>query len=367
MALPKVFSHEPPYFVQSHFIALLRFAHVHHCSDLTFQPHCPVMAFQYGSQYPLTQRLLLRNEVEDFLNFIYGSNAVAKVLSGTDLDFSYSHNDDNNNIMRFRVNATLGFHQDHLILQISLRVMPETIPLLDSLDIPDDIIPLSQIKDGIVMVCGATGSGKSTLLASMMLERASSSHQGEKIITYESPIEYLLPAYINQSNIIQTELPRCLSNYAYAVRNALRRTPTAIMLGEARDSETISAVIEASLTGHAIYTTMHSQSVLETVNRLLMMFNTYEKARIQYDFFMSIRAIIWQKLLPSAEGKRTALREYLIFDQPLKQALVEKNANVAALLNQALHQKGTTRLQHLETLYQKNIISENTYREHHHE
>ena len=264
---------------------------------------------------------------------------------------------------RFRVNASLGCYKNELIIQVSLRVMSTYPPAFSTLNVPLGLQALSHIKEGIIVVCGATGSGKSTLLASMLAARANESKYGEKILTYESPIEYLLPMNVNRSIVAQTELPRCLPDYAYAVRNALRRTPTAIMVGEARDTETISAVIEASLTGHAVYTTLHSQSVSEAVSRLLMLFPSHKRQSVRYDFFTNVKAIIWQKLLPSTDGKRVALREYLLFDKALQRSLAHKAHDSGDDIAHELVRQGTSKHHHLEQLFNEGLITSGVYQE----
>ncbi|WP_192484601.1 MULTISPECIES: type IV pilus twitching motility protein PilT [Cysteiniphilum] len=352
---------EPPYFLKLHYDELLLRSGQLGCSDLTFQTNSPVMAVKHGQHIKVTQRALTANEVEDFVNIIYGSNAVAKVLSGQDLDFSYSVIGDHHYKVRFRVNASLISLESRLGLQVSMRQLPSKPPTLDALNLPESIKRLSHVDQGIVLVCGATGSGKSTLLASMLMERAMYNHCGEKIITFEAPIEYLLPS-CDKTLVAQTEVPRCLPNFAYAVRNALRRTPTTIMVGEARDRETISAVIEAALTGHSVFSTLHSQSVVQSVNRLLMLFDQEQKQRVYYDFFSTVQAIIWQKLIPTIDGKQVALREYIIIDANLRaQLLSQEITMLSQLIKTAMTAANTTVKDHIEELFKDNIISQETY------
>ncbi|WP_119344386.1 type IV pilus twitching motility protein PilT [Facilibium subflavum] len=353
---------EPPYFLKTHYQALLIKSAKHHISDLTVQSNTPVFGTSYGRHQQITKRSLSNNEVEDFVNLLYGSNAAAKVLSGTDIDFSYTENIDNTNKIRFRVNASLVNQYEKFGLQVSMRLLSTHPPDIESLGVPQDIYDLSFIKQGVVLVCGATGSGKSTLLASMMLQRAQKSKLGEKIITFESPIEYILPTHINTSVTAQSELPRCLPDFAYAVRNALRRTPTAIMVGEARDQDTISAVIEAALTGHSVFSTLHSQSVTQAINRLLTLFPKEEKMRIYYDFFSTIQGIIWQRLVPCTNGKRVALREYLIIDDLLRNKLISCDLqNINNLIVQTIKQRGTSVSQHAKALFDQGVINKQEF------
>ncbi|WP_119328515.1 type IV pilus twitching motility protein PilT [Cysteiniphilum halobium] len=361
-AIPTLFTHEPPYFLHCHYDMLLTHAAENDISDLTMQIDSPIFGVRYGQQIKLTNRGLSGSEIEDFINLLYGSNAAAKVLSGSDLDFSYTHRVNLDKKLRFRVNASLINQYEKLGIQVSMRALTTTPPPIEELLLPEGLINLSFMKEGIVIVCGATGSGKSTLLASMLALRASKSTSGEKIITFESPIEYILPSYTANSVTSQSEVPRCLPSFAYAIRNALRRTPTAIMVGESRDNATISAVIEAALTGHSVFSTLHSQSVTQAINRLLMLFPHEEKQRIYYDFFSTVAAIIWQTLVPSSNGKRIALREYIIFDAALKAKLLSSsNELVASIIKQAMEQNQTSLTHDATKLLHKGYINEQTY------
>ena len=286
---------------------------------------------------------------------------MAKVLSGSDLDFSYSLLMQNKQRVRFRVNITACHSINASGLQLSLRILPACPPPLDTLNIPLDLYDLSSIRDGIVMVCGATGSGKSTLLSAMLQHRLYKNLRGEKLITMESPIEYLYSVddkALVSASVSQTELPRQLPNYAYAVRNAMRRMPTAIMVGESRDQDTFSAVIEAALTGHAVYTTLHSKSVAEAFQRGLMLFPKERQVSIRYDLLSTLKAIIWQTLIPSKKGGRVALREYLLFsDEKVKILLEAPDHQFTQEINRMIQQDKTNIDEHIKQLYEQGHLS----------
>src|SRR5690606_36326794 len=138
--------------------------------------------------------------------------------------------------------------------QITMRVLPDVPPKMVDLKVDQPVIENWAPRDGIVLITGPTGSGKSTLLAAgmrMLIERG----QGcGKMLTYEAPIEFVYDAIMSDKSLVsQSEIPRHLKNFEAGVRNALRRKPNIILVGEARDRETISACIEAGQTGHAVY------------------------------------------------------------------------------------------------------------------
>ncbi|MBK2124621.1 type IV pilus twitching motility protein PilT [Fangia hongkongensis] len=355
-----IFHQEPSYLIEQDYYHILEQCYLANCSDITLQTGARVIANKDGLAMSLTKRTLTYNEVENVANLLYGSNAVAKVLSGSDLDFSYTLLMKQRQRVRFRVNITACHSANASGLQLSLRILPACPPPLNKLSVTDDLYDLSLVHDGIVIVCGATGSGKSTLLSSMLQHRLSRNLYGEKLITMESPIEYLyfvdeempVPASVSQS-----ELPRQLPNYAYAVRNAMRRTPTAIMVGESRDQDTFSAVIEAALTGHAVYTTLHSKSVAEAFQRGLMLFPKEHQRTIKYDLLCTLKAIIWQNLIPSQKGGRVALREYLLFsDDKVKTLLETPEHQFAQVINEMMRQDKTNIDEHLKQLYQQDHL-----------
>jgi defect in organelle trafficking protein DotB len=123
----------------------------------------------------------------------------------------------------------------------------------------------------------------------------------------------------------QHEIPANLPNFPSAIRNALRRKPNYILVGEARDKETIAAVIDAALTGHVVYTTVHSNGVADTLRRMIAAFPSDERHGRAVDLIELIRAIVWQRLLPSKDGRRVPLREWLIFDDEVRDAMLQSN------------------------------------------
>jgi defect-in-organelle-trafficking protein DotB len=157
----------------------------------------------------------------------------------------------------------------HEGIQITIRTIPTAPPALSSLQLPQSIIDAIAPQEGVVYVTGATGSGKSTLLAAIIKELAENPDSNRKILTFESPIEFVYDSVEMPSAVVsQSEIPRHLPSFAAGVRNALRRKPRLILVGEARDTETINAVLEAALTGHPVYTTLHTNGVAETIRRL---------------------------------------------------------------------------------------------------
>src|SRR5579872_6230789 len=283
-------------------------------SDITFQTDESIFAEIYGRLKKVTRRRLSNTELGEIINSMYGPNAMAQIMSGKDIDTHYEIRPNRSDRFRFRINGTGCQVEGHDGIQITARSILSDPPKLASMNLPQTILDAIAPEQGVVYITGATGSGKSTLLAAVIREITEGAESNRKVLTYEAPIEFVYDSVEKISSIVsQSEIPRHLPSFAAGVRNALRRKPRLILVGEARDQETMSAVLEAALTGHPVYTTLHSNGVAETMRRLVTTFPTDERHGRTIDILETIRLAIWQKLVPTVDGKRVALREYLIF------------------------------------------------------
>jgi defect-in-organelle-trafficking protein DotB len=180
----------------------------------------------------ITRRKLNNIEVGEILNFIYGSNGTTRILSGEDIDSNYEFKPNRIERFRYRVNATGCLVEGHSGIQITLRTIPTDPPLLANLGLQEDILNDIAPEDGVIYVTGATGSGKSTLLSAIIRYIAEKPDANRKILTYESPIEFVYDNLDVVSSIIsQSEIPKHLPSFAAGVRKALRRKPRLIMGG----------------------------------------------------------------------------------------------------------------------------------------
>ena len=333
-------------------------------SDITLQTGEPVFAEVYGRLLRITQRKLSNTEVAEILNLIYGPNGSAQILSGVDIDTHYEFRPNRNERYRFRVNATGCLVAGHDAIQISFRTIPSTPPKMSDLNLEPQLVDALAPAQGIVYVTGATGSGKTTLLAAIIRDLAEKTESHRKILSYEAPIEFVYDTITMPSAIIsQSEIPRHLPSFAAGVRNALRRKPRLILVGEARDPETISASIEAALTGHPVYTTLHSNGVAETLRRLVNSFPADEVKARMIDIIETIRVVIWQQLVPSLDGKRIALREFLIFDEKLRDILLDsKLENISAITRHLLKEYGQPMSLDAKRKFDAGLISERDYK-----
>ena len=217
---------------------------------------------------------------------------------------------------RFRVNA---FFQRGTLGMVA-RVVNVKIPTPAQLGLPEVVSGLCSKRQGLILMTGPTGSGKSTTLASLLdvINRTRNAH----IITIEDPIEYV---HGNINSIVeQRELHADTHSFASALKYALREAPDVIMVGEMRDTETISAAITAAETGHLVFATIHTNSAPQTVDRIVDSFPMYQQNQIRLQLAGTLLAVISQRLIPSIDGSsRLAAFEIMIGTPPV-QALIRE-------------------------------------------
>lgn len=332
-------------------------------SDITFQTSEPIFAEIYGRLKKVTRKRLSNTEVGEILNAMYGPNATALIMSGKDIDTHYEIRPNRTDRYRFRINGTGCQVEGHDGIQITARTIPTDPPTLASMELPQPILDAVAPEQGVVYVTGATGSGKSTLLAAIIRSIAEDSDSNRKILTYEAPIEFVFDNVEKISSIVsQSEIPRHLPSFAFGVRNALRRKPRLILVGEARDPETISAVMEAAMTGHPVYTTLHSNSVAETIRRLVITFPPEERQGRTIDIIETVRLVISQRLVPTVDGKRVALREYLVFNEQVRDILLETDIlNITNVVRKLVREYGHTMESDAQGKFKNGIISERQF------
>ncbi len=293
-------------------------------SDITLQTDRPAYVEVDGILHPVMVRSLDSADMTNILNRIYGPDALAKLASSRDLDLSYEVRPERNVRFRFRVNITAILSKGRDSVQITLRSLPNLPPTLRDLGVEEKVIANWSPPQGLILVTGPTGSGKTTLLAAgcrMLIERPEGCG---KLLTYEAPIEYVYDGITGERSLVaQTEIPRHLPTFAAGVRNALRRKPNIILVGEARDRETVSAAIEAGQTGHLVYSTVHTVGVAATVRRIVSVFEPSERTERAYALMETLRMVVTQTLVPKIGGGRIGLREYLVFDETVREQLLD--------------------------------------------
>ncbi len=354
---------EPDRFTTDHIDAFLLWCVKQNASDITIQSDRPVYNEIHGHLYPGLVRNIDSADMAVFLTRIYGPEAQARLAAGKDLDVSYEIRPDRYTKVRFRVNITAILSRGRDAAQITMRVLPSEPPTMKALNIEREIIEAWAPRQGIVIITGPTGSGKTTLLAAgnrMMLERP----QGcGKMITYEAPIEYTYDGIKSPRSLVsQTEIPRHLPSFAHGVRNALRRKPEIILVGESRDRETISASIEAAQTGHAVYTTTHTLGVANTVQRMLSAYDMAEREERAIALMETLRLIVTQVLVPRVGGGRIGVREWMKFPDEVREKLMDMTfVEWPPEIQRMINQYGQQMKRSAEILFDKGLIERRHY------
>ena len=204
---------------------------------------------------------------------------------------------------RFRVNI----YKQNGNFAMVLRQLQSKIPTMDALKLPPVFREIIKEKTGLIFVTGATGSGKTTTLAAMLNEINLT--QEAHIVTLEDPIEFMHPHL--KCTFSQRELGRDFFNFPAGLRAALRQAPKVIFVGEIRDRETMEIALTAGETGHVVYSTLHTISAGQTINRILGMFSKDEEQQVRERLANSLRYVCSQRLAPRIGGGRVLITELM--------------------------------------------------------
>lgn len=240
-------------------------------------------------------------------------------------------------------------------LSLALRLITSQCPDLAELKMPAIAQTLLTLKEGLVLVTGATGSGKSTTLAALIGEI--NREQNRHIITLEDPIEFL---HCSQRSLIQQrEIGQHCRSFSEGLRGALREDPDVILLGELRDGETIQQALTAAETGHLVLATLHTRGATQAVDRLVDVFPGAEKNLVRSQLAGSLKAVIAQRLEQGAEQGRVALFEVLVNTPAVANLIREgKNHQLAGLLETGRQSGMQTFAQSLTDRHKAGLIAE---------
>ncbi|MDY4011925.1 MAG: ATPase, T2SS/T4P/T4SS family [Fusobacterium gastrosuis] len=265
----------------------------------------------YARENKISDIHILENEKVYFRKFgeIFKDNIFSKInrsqlesicLNKIDEDFIFMDKQNRYRISSFLTMGKLG---------LSIRVIDNELILLKERFINELIHKkILTLKDGLILVTGATGSGKSTTLANFI--ECFNQEKNYKILTLEDPIEYVFKN--RKSYIIQREIGKDVKNYEIALKNALRQDPDIVVVGEIRDIESLDAVLKLAETGHLVLTTLHTNSAVESINRIFSMISAEKKDFIRQQLASVLRFIFSQELyIDKEKQKRNAIFEIL--------------------------------------------------------
>ena len=219
-------------------------------------------------------------------------------------------------IGRFRVNAFLQQGNVGLVL----RTIPQILPTIDSLQLPDVLKEVALTKRGLVIFVGATGSGKSTSLAAIVDHRNESTFG--HIITIEDPVEFVHPH--KNCIVTQREMGIDTDSWDMALKNTLRQAPDVILMGEIRDRETMDHAVAFAETGHLCLATLHANSANQALDRIINFFPEERRDQLLMDLSLNLKALVSQRLLPRIEGKGRVAAVEIMLNSPLISDLIFK-------------------------------------------
>ncbi len=362
---PWLDGHEPASMGRDGLDHLLTWAYCAEMSDLTLCTDEPPLGLINNEWVRLGVRAISRHEIDQIVMAIYGQHAPALLSGGDALDFAHEIILTRKRRIRFRVNVVTGQTRNSALgASISLRTIPDAPKSIQELGVEDAIVEahrMTALSQGLVLTVGATGTGKTTLQAALLRDIAER-RPALKIVTIESPIEYVLSTSPNMVGFtVQHEVGRHVKSFADGIRNAMRQKPNVILLGEARDMETMGELINASITGHAVYSTVHAPSVAQAFSRIVKMFPVAQQRSTVATLLDVMRLCITQRLVPKVGGGRVALREYLVFDQATRTKLASVDPDaLATAVHREVEAQGQTLLRDAEGKHQSGQISEDT-------
>ena len=270
--------------------ALLRLMTDKGASDLHLKPMRPPLLRISGRLIPIEAEALQPAEIEEMVYAILTPSQKAKLEERMALDLGHGVP----GLARFRGNV----YRQRGTLAAAFRRIPYEIRDLESLDLPESLGEFCDMPMGLVLVTGPTGCGKSTTLAALVNKLAR--QRPVHLITIEDPIEYLFSD--NVASISQREIGTDARDFSLALRNAMRQDPDVIMVGEMRDPETVSTVITAAETGHLVFSTLHTNSATQTVDRILDSFPSEQQKQIRLQLSQTLKGVISMKLVERQDG-----------------------------------------------------------------
>lgn len=294
---------------------LAKLAAERNASDLFLKEASPPTLRVNGKVEPAEAPPLRAEEVREMAYSIMNHSQIGRFEHRHELDLAFTID----GVARFRANI----YQQRGSMGMVLRLIPLDIFTLDQLGMPPVIKDMSMHRQGLVLVTGPTGCGKSTTLAAM-IDMINQTRRCN-VITIEDPIEFIHKDKLSIVN--QREVGIDTDSFTDALKYVVRQSPDVILIGEMRDVETMNVALQASETGHLVFSTVHTTSAAETMDRIINMFPPHDKPQICMRMANSLRGIVSQKLLPKADDTgRIAAVEVMIATPTISKLIEEGRA-----------------------------------------
>ncbi len=316
-------------------------------SDLLISAGAPPMLRVNGRMFRTRSEPLTAEQTKKTIYGILTAEQKKHFEDTKELDFSYAVGKKH----RFRVNVYL----QKSAVTAAFRPIPEDIPQLDDLGLPEIVNKFAQLKQGLILVTGPTGHGKTTTQASIIdvINNSRECH----VITVEDPIEFI---HSHKKSIVdQREVGGDTLSFHSALKYVLRQNPDVILIGEMRDLETIQAALRAAETGHLVMATLHTNDAIQSVDRIIDVFPGDQQQQIRFMLSMTLVAVISQRLIPKAEGTgRVMACEVLVNNTAVANLIREgKTHQVYSIMETNTKEGMQTMDRCVKNLYMQGLIS----------
>lgn len=308
-------------------LQLLKFATDQGASDLHLVTGSQPALRVNGRILRVRSEVLTKESTRKLCYSVLSDSQKSRFEEARELDFSF----DVKNMARFRANY---FFQKGAVSAVFRRV-PVTIPKFQDLGLPPGVGELTNLPYGMVLVTGPTGSGKSTTIATL-IDKINTERYGH-IMTLEDPIEFV---HGHKNCIInQREVGTDTASYRTAMKYLLRQDPDYCLLGELRDLDTIETGLLTAETGHLVFATLHTNSAIQTINRIVSVFPGEQQERIRVLLSFTLQAVISQRLLPSIQGGRVAAIEFMLMTPSIRHLVRENKLHQVGAMMQVGQEK----------------------------
>lgn len=329
-------------------LQLLKFAAEQGASDVHISAASPPCLRVEGKIIRLKSSELTPEQSRTLCYSVLNDAQKSKLEETKNLDFSF----DVKNIARFRGNY---FFQKNSLSGVFRRI-PGEIPTVGSLGLPAAVPKLTQLPNGLILVTGPTGCGKTTTIAAL-IDKINRERHGH-IVTLEDPIEFL---HDHQACIVnQREIGVDCDTYDDGLKYVMRQDPDYCLIGEMRDLEAIETALKLAETGHLVFATLHTNSAVQTINRIVSVFPADQQQRIQALLSFTLQAVVSQRLIPGTKGRRMLAAEFLLLNTAVRNLIREgKLHQIESMMEVGQSKSGMiTMNQALCTLFVDKKISE---------
>jgi twitching motility protein PilT len=301
-------------------------------SDLHLKPTRPPLLRITGRLVPIDAQPLTPDDISEMVLKILTPPQKRRLDERMSVDIGYGVR----GLARFRGNI----YMQRGTIAASFRRIPYNIKDISTLGLPETLLDFCDLPMGLVLITGPTGSGKSTTLAGLI--RHISQRRPVHVITVEDPMEFLFTDDL--ASISQREVGTDTISFAEALKNAMRQDPDVIMVGEMRDSETVSTVITAAETGHLVFSTLHTNSSTQTVDRILDTFPADQQAQVRLQLAQVLRGVVSMKLVERQDGQGLTAALEILKSSPKIAKMIEAG-ETGALLEEVESSVGYYRMQ----------------------